>query len=561
MTESPPTPDTIAGLRERHLNLMQQWRDLEDDKFRSETADALRQSVHAAGVDIERTAERDEAQGIIDYWASAVAALEGHGYPVLLTLKPYEGARGRQAGASAQQAFESLDDETDRRLARRLFEELLRKKNETDFERSPPCTRASLEARAESVLEPKWNAILQTFEAAGAIRRLPGETVESDRFEATSAEIASTWPELQGWLNAKDKYDREVSKIESLAKRWKNADRDSDLLLRGTALTEARRFESESDLLVEYVEASQTATRRTETQKHIVIGSLIGLLVLMLIAAMSMTFYFGSESARYKRIIAEADAEKKVATEAADNAREDEKFAVQQVTIAEKRLDDKLPPVATSASALAQLDELKGAMWLGSIDRPQVRTVGGGGAKSPDFAKVFPGQRFQVYANIYLRDDMPALDGPYVSPPAKTVVPAGYFIVLESQPTGYKRSTGVQYWAKVRVVPRVYVQFAGSDRATIDAVRTDLAQAGFDVPRAERLTSAADLAEVRYFNDKDRPAATELLTVLHKSKVFPRPGSISCRSATGNTVSRFTLELWLDPTRRAKAVEIPKACP
>jgi len=107
---------TIGTLRDQHLALMREWQGLTDEDKRTRAADMRRIAVEA-GKNIESPMERDEAQGIVDYWASAIASLPGGSYPELLTIDDYTSTQAVDAGRSVCEAYEALQPQEAQRLA------------------------------------------------------------------------------------------------------------------------------------------------------------------------------------------------------------------------------------------------------------------------------------------------------------------------------------------------------------------------------------------------------------------------------------------------------------
>jgi hypothetical protein len=507
-------PKTVGILREDHLALMTRWREIADDSERVRLAAELRRRVKEAGHDIADPLERDEAQGIVDYWASAISSLPGQSYPEILTLDPYVGEAAKRAGDSARTEFDELASEEERRVARELFEDLLYLGPDGNIERGPPRTRAVLQQRIHS---DTLDSVLERFVVTGAIARLPGEGPEGDRFEASDPRLVEDWPALREWLEELGEFFETRSRLLAQAERWREANRDSGLLARGKQVHGIDRFLRQTDLLDEFIDAS---TRSARIRRSISAGAI----TLVLAFAAVMTWQLVGASNQVRKVT--------------DLLQEqEEQYAVEPETVA----IDSLEPTEVDAAAVS-LKEATGAVWLGSVERPQIAEVDGKRA-SPDRAA--DGSAYRVLADIYLRDKIPGDD--YVSPPEKAIIPAGSLIVVQGETRPFDRPSGRQYWAKVRVVPRVYIQYTNGDRRAVQALLSMLAETGFDVPPAERTESATGLSEVRYFNELDRGTGQYLVDRLRASG-RPAFEDLGCQSFANSRLEgqNFVVELWID---------------
>ncbi|WP_146346434.1 hypothetical protein [Falsiphaeobacter marinintestinus] len=100
----------------------------------------------------------------------------------------------------------------------------------------------------------------------------------------------------------------------------------------------------------------------------------------------------------------------------------------------------------------------------------------------------------------------------------------------------------------------VYVQFAGVGRSIIEGISDELRLFGYEVPREERLSSSANLQEVRYFWKEDRAAAralaAEVNQILMDQGYVNRVGVEDLTGwSKGPKPAQNTLELWLEPKR------------
>ncbi len=514
-------PKTVGILREDHLTLMREWLDLADDRIRAERAKALRTAVKAAGCDIGPLPDRDEAQGIVDYWASAIASLEGESYPEILKLDDYVGEAIKLAGVSAQQVFAGLASDEERRTARRLFEDLIYV-GPNGAERGPARTRAVLQQRIGGA---SLDRVLEQFVETGAIARLAGDTPGNDRFEASDSRLAEDWPDLREWLADQKDYDETRSRLMAQAERWQIL-KDPMQLARGRDLDKIDRFLGETDQLDLFIAAS---TRQLKINRNIRISSIIFVLLLLFaIGVVSYKFWVSIN-----------------ATNAAEDAQErDDELLIDK----DAGVESLAPPLSGGEQGVASPPSREGAMWLGSIDRPKVEPVSGETA-TLDFDSATSGTAYRVLDNIRLRARLP--DETYTFYPRRSATYPGSLIILQDAPRGYDRPNGRQYWANVRVVPRVYIQYARGNAAAIERLRRQLAAAGFDVPEAEETESAIGLNEVRYFNASDRATARYLASTLRRSDLAATR-NVGCQAFDSSRLrgEEFIIELWVDLARQ-----------
>ena len=540
-------PVSIGAVRDEHLKLMRAWRGLDNDATKVASADRLRDQVRRAGCDIADPAERDEAQGILDYWISAVAVLPDQPYPAFVPLDPYVGDAGQRAGGDARERFQSLCSEEEKRVARALFEDLLIKGSQ-GVERCGARTRAVLQDRLGG---KKVDAILAEFVASGAIARRSGATPAEDLFEATDANLVKSWPELDEWLSNKSDYERKRDILLNRAQRWADGGHNGIYLARGEDLRDIDGFRNETETLDAYITASQRGRKRFH--RIAVTAACAGVLAFGLLSWQSLRSSDArAEVARAEAAQANAEAAEAKAKLAEKEAKADATAAQAQRPAQETVLKaaDAMPLPVSTLPRLG-LPTLEGAIWLGSDQIPQVSSPVWKGVATPP-SKAGVGTAYRVLADINLRDGMPPTVGDYVSRPQRAVVRAGTLLIVTGKTQAYDRPTGRQFWADVQVVPRVYVQYTGMDKAAVEQLRARLSEAGFDVPAAEKIASARAKREVRYFDERDRAVAELLLARLAVDRTGPGTGGpFACRSFAGSRASnRFALEIWVDPGAR-----------
>lgn len=551
-------PLTIGTLRDQHLSLMREWRDLGSDEVRFEQASEIRRIAVEAGRGIESPAERDEAQGIVDYWASAISGLSGQSYPELLSLSAYVSAQATSTGRSVRETYEALRPPEAQRLARSIFEDLL-VLGEHGVERNRPRSREALRRSAGANDGELFERVLASLLETGALVRRPGEAAEDDCFEAIDGRIADSWPALKEWLAAARTYNIERARLMDRAQQWSEAGKPPALLLSsGSAVDNALAYKGEDDLLDHYIESSRHG--RARRRRAVQIFSAVGLVLLVgalayyvvLVGKARQELVFAKDRAeRAERRLQQANSRFNQAARTNAQAQANAEIAQLPDLLGVRELRNIMESIAPASdspagSALEGVDALSGAMWLGSDQTPQVSNLQG--ERVISFSQATPGTRYRARVPIYLRVAMPRSEADYASPPEKAVIPPGAQIILLSPPRGFNRDTGRQYWANVRVVPQVYIQYNNASRAEVDRIRQQIAEAGFEVPPGELRRDLRDRAEIRYFREGDGPIAARLQQVLNGIPQIASPGRVDCQSFVGSFFigANFKLEFWYD---------------
>ena len=561
---SATSPVTIGSLRDQHLKLMQEWRGLPDDSTRVSLATALRLQASKAGADISTASERDEAQGIIDYWGSSISSLPGQAYPDLIIVMPYEGKQADRAARSAEQVYDALGSPEKQRIAQSIFAYLLRVGPDNAVDRVRPSDRDALLRNAGLTDAAEFDSVIAQFVATGAIVERPGDAPDSPRYEAADPRIAETWPALRKWLDAARDYNARRDRIMLAATRWLNEGKRPELLLGKRDLENAAEFRLKSDLLDEYIAASRRGQfRRAVAIRSTAVTMLICVVAIVLLGKLYESQVVKADSAQKEKINAQND-KINIEKQLVQSSDEHDKYLA-------ALLDDNHSPASLEGAStdappstshldpeLAKVPELQGAMWLGSDKLPQVVNQRGG--LLDGLAHLGTGTLLRARAPIFLRKAWPASSDDYTSPQSTAVVARNGLIELLGPVRSYDRTTGVQYWAKVRVIPQVFVQYANASRDQINAVRREIARAGFEVPGAEAKADAGNRAQVRYFRPEDRNAAAFLVKTLEGIDAVRSGGAVTCdaiRSPRPVTIS-FQLEFWFDPTRKNRNAPVAR---
>ncbi|WP_072380426.1 hypothetical protein [Novosphingobium sp. NDB2Meth1] len=559
-------PVTIGMIRDEHLALMQQWRSLPDDAVREARAGAFREAVAACGTDLESPGERDEAQGIIDYWASAISGLKGAVYPKLLVVADYSGLRAAAAAQSIRQVYEALDPPEMKPIARKVMENLLVLKDST-VERRRAQDREALRRSAgvgeQAEDKAAFDALLAKLVATGSIVRRAGETPDDDRFEVADVHVADqkNWPDLARWLKDAAAYNTERDRLVQFAIGWWQSGREPALLLSTPqAAHDALRFMGEDETLDAYIKESE----RTFWQKRRNILT-IALAVVVVQAAALVGLWFMYDKANDRLEVAK--------TEIARAARQSAKAAIDEHRAAETtqtaeylntvllgNSEAELKQIATATAdapkpeddLLGKLAIVNGAVLLGTDKGMLVSDLKG--SPIPGLGGLAEGSRLRMRGASALFTEMPAGKNKYNPPDAKATIPTGGQIVLQAVPRIVTLAGSRFFWAPVRVIPQVYVQYHSLPKAQVDAIRRSLAEAGFETPAAQLITGFSGLSEVRYQRPEDREVAVMLQDKLGQLADIHAAGAITCQKIAPATTApvNFKLEFWFDPPLRSE---------
>lgn len=122
---------------------------------------------------------------------------------------------------------------------------------------------------------------------------------------------------------------------------------------------------------------------------------------------------------------------------------------------------------------------------------------------------------------------------------------------LIQAPETYDRPSGRQYWAKVRMIPRVYIQHDGMAEPDLEELRRSLARLGFDVPQPELTPDAAGKNELRFFGADGKTLAIRLLDSVEAGRVAGLP-ALACHDFSDYMKDRKKydiplgqIELWI----------------
>ena len=208
-------------------------------------------------------------------------------------------------------------------------------------------------------------------------------------------------------------------------------------------------------------------------------------------------------------------------------------------------------PVVDPSNSITTLSTDTGYMWLGPAQ--------GGNLVTPSGEPLLPTQpringQYLTTQDIFLRQALPDRTS-YAQAPQIGIMPEGTRVQLLNVEPPFSRTTGDQYWARVRVVKlalsTVYFQFAGGSREQAQQISRALQDKGYKIPSEERSSAAAGKREVRFFYAGQTALAQELAKttnqVLQQLGYGPQLQVTAVQTTTsskGNPDGK--LELWLE---------------
>jgi hypothetical protein len=528
---APPTgaahrgsPD-LPELRERHVALLTAWdgsvprRDVAD-------ADALRAEVQAAGAWIEAPADRDAAQGIIDYWASAISAMPGQEFPSLLQLNPFDPENREAFVAHADDVLEALRQTDQEDIVRLVMLSML-----------PEIARlggsAFSGAERDTLASPASDAVRDTLIVQGMARRLPhGEGAAA--YALIHEGLLRKWPQLSVWLTGTVSETAKFDKAVAEAENWKYRDEAAAYLLRGRALTDAQPFVGRNARLTKLIDASLRARLRERlVTGGVAIGTLLagyGLFSLGDSAGNATGYNDGFQIGR--------DAGEQIGSETLG--------------------DDKPRPPTQGAPTNGGSQAEKQFIWVGNARTPLLLDS----QNHPvDPKNLQAGQTYRASTDIWLRADLPDKKE-YRSSERVGVLPEGALVKALSGPNGFDRPSGEQYWLKVRRVTTVFIQYDDDTAAKANALRTALNAQGFDAKAVERQSGTRGRYQILYFYEADIALAQRLSDVMARLAPSHRGTRQSCdsRSHLPKRNPPGVIVIWVD-LRSVEVAGAPAAKP
>lgn len=149
---------------------------------------------------------------------------------------------------------------------------------------------SSLEVTSSRVLreivhggEPRERVdrVLDKLIGAGLLRQTGGPNPAEVQIEVAHEALLRNWPRLVEWLDDERVRLRRRFSVTAAAQQWAAHGRDPGGLLGGSILEEARTFDDLDAIELEFIAASQKWLQREARKKEWAIGTLVGLLVLV----------------------------------------------------------------------------------------------------------------------------------------------------------------------------------------------------------------------------------------------------------------------------------------
>ncbi|HEX8622263.1 MAG TPA: hypothetical protein VF718_09845 [Allosphingosinicella sp.] len=426
----------------------------------------------------------------------------------LIRREVYEkvGRPGEALGRVAESIFEELGSVQNQQAAKEIFLTLVVPGVGNEVVRR----RVRLET-LRSLRDPGLiDRVLKPFVEAGLVRHTEGVERDDDRYEVMHEALLRNWPRLGTWVREVRDQEQDHLLVLNSARIWDKNGRSADHLAVGDAIAHADRFAGKDELIAAYVAASRAneaekAGYATTVRRRVIGGG--STLIALLVAAIVIGLWIRSE---WKQQALQAELDARMAERAALADRYD--LEAQAARLAAPAPANEIPVEQLeshrSVSRFGPGNE--GWMWAGSDRSPLLQDWQSQRPVPPSSLRT--GERYRPRFDISLRSGLP--DEKYVSTPSIGLAPRGALLIATGPVRTYDRPSGRQYWARVRLVPRVFIHSVAGTAERAERLRDKLAAAGFEVPPYQLLRSAAAKSEVRYFFDQDRQGARDLAKLI-----------------------------------------------
>lgn len=261
MTQINATPfESVDGLRAEHARLLRASRDPAAPAGADEIVGFLVRA-RATGAKLDFPADRELAQGALDYWTAtlftlpagkAAATLLPAAIPgvtedaVNLQLEAFDPATLR-AATTAADAWLAGPGAKLQATARRVVLRLVRLQADGPRADTVPTVRSALQDLDDD--PDAVNTVLAGLAAAGVVRVTKGDDDAMDRVALRAPELIDQWDTLSGWLTGRRDFRESVA-------AWARAGKPEALLAAGDALDDARRYHDRNLAERQYVIAS-----------------------------------------------------------------------------------------------------------------------------------------------------------------------------------------------------------------------------------------------------------------------------------------------------------------
>lgn len=530
---------SIAELRQQHVALLSYFRDEPDPAVKAARAEALRRAAQALGAWLEDDEERDAAQGVIDYWTAAIAGLPNQSFPALISPDPLNETRCADCAAAGETIVAHASDKT-RALVDTMFLRLLRVGSDNRLAHGPPVSRGELFGPATNAA---LDAVVDQLAEADVLCIRPGASRSEDAIEFASSPVARRWPRLDDLLKQRrDSVTRD--RLRAIAQLWEHSDRNQGYLLSGTSLDDAGAFltddrDTANITLNAFILASrERAARDTmRVRQAIIIGPSLAILLLVGIGLLGN--WHGQENGQKKgEVVGAADANAIINNES------------QTVGAA--------PPNNAPLPAETALGPI-GYIWIGNDSLPNLQNAETGAMVAAADVHANVHYRVRGNANLVLREAAATADGASARPSPPGLAPANSLVVALAEPTYNDRPSGRQYWLKVRIVPKLFIQFSGTNDGRPAKLADALRKTGFDVQKNQQRDDYIGTPKVRFYYGSDATVAQKLTqSAMLALGEADHPVAVRCElSAIKPPPPPTVLELWVSYRER----DLPGAAP
>jgi len=109
---------------------------------------------------------------------------------------------------------------------------------------------------SKSYAADRVETVLDKFQKAHLLRITPGKTRDEDRIEVAHEALIRNWPKLEEWLETERDRLRERRRLTTTAELWQERGRDPSILLRGSQLEEAAKYDDLNDIETAFMKKS-----------------------------------------------------------------------------------------------------------------------------------------------------------------------------------------------------------------------------------------------------------------------------------------------------------------
>ena len=505
-------------------------------------AEALRAAAAALGGWLDDAEERDRAQGVIDYWTSALASLPGREFPQLLHLALFDPALPAAAVEQAEAIFAGHEGTAREADAEAMLSCLVRPGPGDTIVCRPPVERTDLEhADGVTDMTASQGELIDALVAAGVIRRQAGDTPAQDRFDFTHGSVARAWPRMRGLLERRRSANATRDKLLATANLWKESRRDSGYLLTGPVLDEAGRYFGEDKELDEFLLASRHNETRWKRLRLAgwILGPVLAVALLSIggVAGFDAGNTFGFRKGESQGIVAGAEISAgsgvTIAAEAPDTV---EDLVAEDLT----RIRTEVQPARPRGAP-----GINGWIWIGDSEIRLLRWLDSRQPVAADRVRI--GLAYRTRTRVRLRGEAPeGNSGPGID---MGLMPPGALGVATGRPVRVNRARGPQYWLPVTLVPKVRIQYTFSESQVLaDLFAARMRAAGFDVDPPGLNQGANVMPLLNYFRKDDGPVAARAAGLVTATLQRPdgAPPEFTCALVANPNIGTGILDLTLD---------------